>query len=151
MNFPAVGELAPEFSLYDQDNQLHRLSDYRGRKVVVYFYPKALTPGCTTQACDLRDHHSQLQKAGYVIIGISADEPTKLKRFADKYELPFTLLSDPEHQALEAYGVWGEKKFMGKVYDGIHRVTFLIGADGKIERIIDKVKTKVHTEQILAE
>lgn len=149
MNFPALGEFAPDFTLVDQNQQPHTLSDYRGKKVVVYFYPKAMTPGCTNQACDLRDHHARFVESGYVIFGVSADEPAKLKRFEEKYDLPFTLLSNTDLSVLKAYGVWGEKKFMGKVYDGIHRVTFVIDQDGKIEQIIDKVKTKEHSVQLL--
>ena len=121
-----AGDLAPQFSLLNQDNQLISLSDFKGKKVLVYFYPKALTPGCTTQACGLRDAKHELEKLGVVILGISTDSPKKLAQFVEKKSLNFTLLSDEDHQVAEQFGVWGEKKFMGRVYDGIHRITFLI-------------------------
>jgi peroxiredoxin Q/BCP len=119
--------------------------------VIVFFYPKANTPGCTAEACDLRDHYKELQEAGYVLLGVSADNEKKQKNFADKYEFPFPLLADTEKVVIDAFGVWGLKKFMGKEYDGIHRKTFVIDENGIVERVIDKVKTKTHASQILHE
>ncbi len=144
-----IGDLAPHFSLLNQENQTISLTDFQGKKVLVYFYPKALTPGCTTQACDLRDSKRQLEDLGVVILGISPDLPTKLSQFQEKKELNFTLLSDPDHQVAEAFGVWGEKKFMGKVYDGIHRISFLIDEQGKIQQVFQKFKTKEHAKIVL--
>ena len=138
-----VGDLAPQFTLLNQDNQPVSLSDFKGKKVLVYFYPKALTPGCTTQACGLRDAKSELEKLGVVILGISTDAPKKLTQFIEKKALNFTLLSDEE------FGVWGEKKFMGRVYDGIHRITFLIDEQGKIQHVFDKFKTSEHHRVVL--
>ena len=125
------------------------LSDFRGKKVLVYFYPKALTPGCTSQACGLRDSKSELDELGLVILGISPDMPKKLAQFIEKKALNFTLLSDPDHQVAEMFGVWGKKKFMGKTYDGIHRVSFLIDENGKIMHVFDKFKTTVHNQVIV--
>lgn len=144
-----VGDLAPQFSLLNQDNQLISLSDFKGKKVLVYFYPKALTPGCTTQACGLRDAKRELEKLGVVILGISTDSPQKLAQFVEKKALNFTLLSDEDHQVAEQFGVWGEKKFMGRVYDGIHRITFLIDEQGKIQQVFDKFKTGEHHQVVL--
>ena len=126
MNRLTVGAKAPEFSLLNQAEQKVSLAEFAGKKVLVYFYPKALTPGCTTQACGLRDSQSELKALNVEVLGISPDLPKKLAQFAEKKALNFTLLSDPDHQVAEAFGVWGEKKFMGKTYDGIHRVSFLI-------------------------
>ena len=144
-----VGDLAPQFSLLNQDNQLISLSDFKGKKVLVYFYPRALTPGCTTQACGLRDAKSELEKLGVIILGISTDAPKKLAQFVEKKSLNFTLLSDEDHQVAEQFGVWGEKKFMGRTYDGIHRISFLIDEQGKIQHVFDKFKTGEHHQVVL--
>ncbi|MEE6075743.1 thioredoxin-dependent thiol peroxidase [Avibacterium paragallinarum] len=144
-----AGDFAPHFSLLDQNEQPVALTDFSGKKVLVYFYPKALTPGCTTQACGLRDTKAELGKHNVVILGISPDSPKKLANFAEKKSLNFILLSDPEHQVAEQFGVWGEKKFMGKTYDGIHRITFLIDEQGKIEKVFDKFKTGEHHQVVL--
>ena len=144
-----AGDLAPQFTLLNQDNQLISLSDFKGKKVLVYFYPKALTPGCTTQACCLRDAKRELEKFGVVILGISTDAPKKLAQFVEKKALNFTLLSDEDHQVAEQFGVWGEKQFMGRVYDGIHRISFLIHEQGKIQHVFDKFKTGEHHQVVL--
>ncbi|MFU2089060.1 thioredoxin-dependent thiol peroxidase [Avibacterium avium] len=144
-----AGDFAPHFSLLDQNEQPVALTDFSGKKVLVYFYPKALTPGCTTQACGLRDTKAELEKHNVVILGISSDSPKKLANFAEKKSLNFILLSDPDHQVAEQFGVWGEKKFMGKTYDGIHRITFLIDEQGKIEKVFDKFKTGEHHQVVL--
>ncbi|WP_165773114.1 thioredoxin-dependent thiol peroxidase [Conservatibacter flavescens] len=143
------GQIAPLFSLPNQENQVVSLSDFLGKKVLVYFYPKALTPGCTTQACALRDSKSELEKLSVVILGISPDSPKKLANFVEKKALNFTLLSDEDHNVAEQFGVWGEKKFMGKTYDGIHRISFLIDEQGKIEKVFDKFKTGEHHQVVL--
>jgi peroxiredoxin Q/BCP len=145
------GEQAPDFKANDQNGEEVRLSDFSGKKVVVYFYPKDDTPSCTNQACNLRDNYAVLKKKGYVILGVSADEEKKHAKFAKKYELPFQLLSDPEKKIIYAYDVWGEKQFMGRTFDGIVRTTFVIDEKGIIERIIKAVVTKNHTAQILNE
>ncbi len=144
-----AGDLAPQFTLLNQDNQLISLSDFKGKKVLVYFYPKALTPGCTTQACCLRDAKRELEKFGVVILGISTDAPKKLAQFVEKKALNFTLLSDEDHQVAEQFSVWGEKQFMGRVYDGIHRISFLIDEQGKIQHVFDKFKTGEHHQVVL--
>lgn len=144
-----AGDTAPYFTGTDQNGNEIKLDDFRGKKIALYFYPKDNTPGCTTQACNLRDNYQDLQKAGYQVIGVSADSVKSHKKFEEKYDLPFPLIADTDKKIIEDYGVWGPKKFMGKKYDGIHRITFLIGETGKIEKSIDKVKTKSHTEQIL--
>lgn len=144
-----AGEKAPEFCLLDQHNQTVSLTDFRGQKVLVYFYPKALTPGCTTQACGIRDTHDQWQALNVKVLGISPDQPNKLAQFEQKKELNFTLLSDPDHQVAEAFGVWGEKKFMGRTFDGIHRISFLINEQGVIEKVFDKFKTGEHHQVVL--
>lgn len=143
------GEKAPEFGVKDQDGRLHQLSDYKGKKIALYFYPKDLTPGCTTQSCNLRDNYTDLKKAGIEVIGVSADTEKKHVQFIDKHQLPFTLLADTDKKLINAYGVWGPKKFMGKEFDGINRTTFIIDEQGFIKKIIDKVETKNHAEQIL--
>ncbi|MBE2898347.1 thioredoxin-dependent thiol peroxidase [Pasteurellaceae bacterium 20609_3] len=135
--------------MLDQRNQAISLSQFKGQKVLVYFYPRALTPGCTTQACDLRDSQSELEKCGLTVLGISPDSPDKLARFEEKNQLNFTLLSDPDHKVAEAYGVWGEKKFMGKTFDGIHRISFLIDESGTIAHVFEKFKTKDHARIVL--
>jgi peroxiredoxin Q/BCP len=144
-----VGDKVPDFNAIDQDGNPVSLTDYRGRKLVVFFYPKANTPGCTQEACNLRDHYGELQKAGYSLLGVSADSPKKQASFRDKYEFPFPLLADEDRKVIEAFGVWGPKKFMGREFDGIHRKTFIINEEGAIERVIDKVVTKDHAAQIL--
>ena len=149
MNTLKVGDKAPNISVNDEAGNLINLSDYLGQKLVVFFYPKANTPGCTAEACNLRDNYAELQKQGYAILGVSADSEKKQSNFKNKYEFPFPLLADEDKKVIEAFGVWGEKKFMGKVYDGIHRKTFIINEEGIIERVIDKVKTKDHAAQIL--
>ena len=143
------GDKAPAFSGVDQLGQPLSLADFAGRKLVLYFYPKDDTPGCTAEACSLRDDHAALRHAGYEVVGVSPDKATKHKKFADKYDLPFRLLADPEKEAAKAYGVWGRKKFMGREYDGILRTTFLIDGKGVIERVITDVRTKDHAQQVL--
>lgn len=143
------GVKAPVFSLPDQDGDIINLSDFTGQKVLVYFYPKAMTPGCTMQACALRDNHDTLKNMGVEVLGISPDKPEKLTRFIEKEMLNFTLLSDEDHAIAEAFGVWGEKKFMGKTYDGIHRISFLINEEGVIEKVFDKFKTSNHYEVVM--
>ncbi|MDI9320841.1 MAG: thioredoxin-dependent thiol peroxidase [Phycisphaerales bacterium] len=145
-----IGAKAPDFKAADQNGNLVSLKDYKGQKVALYFYPKDDTPGCTAQACNLRDNFSQLTEKGIVVLGISVDEVKKHKKFEDKYKLPFTLVADVEKKIVEDYGLWGEKKFMGKAYMGTSRVSFLIDEKGKIVQIIDKVDTQNHAAQILA-
>ena len=144
-----VGETVPSFSVSDDRGNTQQLSDYKGQKLVVFFYPKANTPGCTAEACDLRDHYKELQAAGYALLGVSADSVKKQRNFSEKYDFPFPLLADEDKQVINAFGVWGPKKFMGREYDGIHRMTFIIDENGVVERVIEKVKTKVHAAQIL--
>ena len=149
MNTLKVGDKVPSFTVNDHLGNLQSLEQYKGSKVVVFFYPKANTPGCTAEACDLRDHYAELTKAGYILLGVSADTEKTQKNFVDKFDFPFPLLADTEKEVIKAFGVWGLKKFMGKEYDGIHRMTFIIDEKGNIERVIDKVKTKEHAAQIL--
>ena len=144
-----AGDQVPEFSVVDDRGNTQSLSGYKGQKLVVFFYPKANTPGCTAEACDLRDHYKELQDAGYALLGVSADSQKKQRNFSEKYSFPFPLLADEDKQVIEAFGVWGPKKFMGREYDGIHRMTFLIDENGVVERVIEKVKTKAHAAQIL--
>ena len=144
-----VGETVPSFSVSDDRGNTQQLSDYKGQKLVVFFYPKANTPGCTAEACDLRDHYKELQAAGYALLGVSADSEKKQRNFSAKFEFPFPLLADEDKAVIDAFGVWGPKKFMGREYDGIHRMTFIIDENGIVERVIDKVKTKAHAAQIL--
>jgi peroxiredoxin Q/BCP len=143
------GDKAPDFGVKDQDGRLHQLSDYKGKKIALYFYPKDLTPGCTTQSCNLRDNYTELRKAGFEVIGVSADTEKKHVQFIDKHQLPFTLLADTDKKLINAYGVWGPKKFMGKLFDGINRTTFIIDEQGFIKKVIEKVETKNHAEQII--
>lgn len=143
------GEKAPHFSLLNQHNETVSLADFSGKKVLVYFYPKALTPGCTTQACGLRDIKAELEALNTVVLGISPDAPKKLANFEEKKALNFTLLSDEDHQVAEQFGVWGEKKFMGRVYDGVHRISFLVDENGVIEHVFDKFKTGEHADVVL--
>lgn len=145
-----AGDKAPEFTLTSDSGEAVSLAGFRGRKVVLYFYPKDDTPGCTAEACSFRDGQSDLQAAGYAVLGVSPDSVKSHGKFADKFSLNFSLLADPEKAICQAYGVWGKKKFMGREYDGVHRETFVIGTDGRIERVITKVDTKEATKQILA-
>lgn len=149
MAFPKIESLAPNFSLLNQDGHEIDLKSYRGKNVVVYFYPKASTPGCTTQACGIRDFKKEFAKYNTVVLGISPDEPKKLLKFFEKEKLNFELLSDVDHFVAEKYGVWGLKKFMGKEYMGIVRTSFIIGADGKLKFVMDDVKTKTHHQDVL--
>ena len=144
------GATAPDFELEDQDGNTVRLSDLRGAPVVLYFYPKADTPGCTTQACSIRDRGAEYEAVGAVVLGVSPDTPQKLRAFADKYGLPFTLLGDPDHEVGEAYGVWVEKSMYGRKYMGMERSTFLIGPDGKITKVLRKVKPAEHDDLVLS-
>ncbi|MEE4109646.1 MAG: thioredoxin-dependent thiol peroxidase [Halieaceae bacterium] len=150
MAFPKVGNLAPAFSLQDQDGNTVRLSDFRDEQnVVLYFYPKAMTPGCTTQACGLRDSQKELKKLDTIVLGVSPDPVARLGKFIDKESLNFTLLSDEDHAVAEKYGAWGLKKFMGKEFMGILRTTFIIGKDGRLRHVMDKVKTKTHHDDVI--
>jgi peroxiredoxin Q/BCP len=144
-----VGDKAPDFNTTDQDGNVLKLADFNDSKLVLYFYPKDSTPGCTTQSCNLRDNYNVLLKAGYKVLGVSADSAKRHQNFIAKNNLPFPLLMDEEMKIINDYGVWGLKKFMGREYDGIHRTTFIIDENGIIEEIIEKVKTKEHTAQIL--
>ncbi|MFC3095634.1 thioredoxin-dependent thiol peroxidase [Alteromonas sediminis] len=144
-----AGDNAPQFTLQDQHDNAVSLSDFAGKKVLVYFYPKAMTPGCTVQAQGLRDVKAELDKANVVVLGISPDPVKRLPKFVEKEDLNFTLLSDEDHAVADAFGVWGPKKFMGKEYDGIHRLSFLINEDGNIEHVFNKFKTKEHHQVVL--
>lgn len=144
-----VGDKAPDFSVNDQDGNLVNLSDFKGRKVVLYFYPKDQTPGCTAQSCNLRDNYERLQSAGYEILGISSDSEKSHRKFIEKQNLPFTLLADEDKKVHDLFGTWVEKKLYGRTYMGTARTTFIIDENGVIEDIITKVKTKDHTAQIL--
>ena len=143
------GDKVPNFTTTDQDGNSVSNTDYLGKKWVVFFYPAANTPTCTVEACNLRDHYQELQNAGYQILGVSADTERKQKNFQKKYSFPYPLLADVDKEVINAFGVWGPKKFMGRKYEGIHRITFLINENGIVDRVIDKVKSKVHTAQIL--
>lgn len=144
-----VGDKVPHFSVVDDSGNTIDWNAYKGKKVVVFFYPKASTPGCTAEACNLRDNYEILQEKGYSLLGVSADSVKRQANFKAKNEFPFPLLADEEKEVINAFGVWGPKKFMGKEYDGIHRMTFLINEEGIVERVIQKVKTKDHAAQIL--
>ena len=144
------GIAAPDFTLPDETGLPRKLSEYRGKPVVLYFYPKDDTPGCTTEACSFRDGYGQYQQAGVVILGVSPDSPKKHTKFKEKYGLPFTLLADEDHQVCELYGVWGRKKYIGREYDGVFRTTFLIDSQGKILKVFQNVKPDGHSEQVLA-
>jgi thioredoxin-dependent peroxiredoxin len=146
-----TGSVVPSFETQDQDQNRVTNKDLIGKKSIVFFYPRANTPGCTAEACNLRDHYKTLQDEGYQLFGVSADSSKKQKSFADKYDLPFPLLADEDKSVINAFGVWGPKKFQGREYDGIHRTTFLIDEEGKVEKVISKVKTKDHAAQILEE
>ena len=143
------GDAAPDFSGFDQDGKFRQLEDYKGKKLVVFFYPKANTPGCTAEACDLRDNFERFKANNYELLGVSADSQKAQLKFKDKFSFPFPLLADEEKEVIQAFGVWGPKKFMGRTYDGIHRTTFVINEDGIIEDVISDVKTKAHANQIL--
>ncbi|MCI4649871.1 thioredoxin-dependent thiol peroxidase [Phaeodactylibacter sp.] len=145
------GDKAPDFTGIDQNENTISLSDYKGKKLILFFYPKDNTPGCTAEACNLRDNFEGLKAKGYELLGVSPDSAKKHQNFIKKHDLPFPLLADTEKEVLNAYEVWGEKQFMGKTYDGVHRTTFIIDEEGKIEKVFKKVKTKAHTEQILEE
>jgi peroxiredoxin Q/BCP len=144
-----IGDKAPAFESIDQNGNSIKLEDFKGKKVVLFFYPKASTPGCTAEACNLRDNYQSFLAKGYAVLGVSADSVKRQLNFSNKNDLPYSLLADEDKSVIEAYGVWGPKKFMGKTYDGIHRTTFVIDENGSIEDIIAKVKTKDHTAQIL--
>jgi len=151
MNTLKQGDAVPYFTAKDEQGNTISLSDYKGKKLVVFFYPKASTPGCTVEACNLRDNYKALQAQGYELLGVSADSAKRQSNFKNKYEFPFPLLADEDKTVINAFGVWGPKKFMGREYDGIHRMTFLIDDNGLVERVISKVKTKEHAAQILEE
>lgn len=144
-----VGDPAPEFSALDQDGKTHTLQDYKGQKVALYFYPKDNTPGCTNQACSLRDGMSNLRESGITVLGVSINHAASHRKFIDKFELPFDLLVDEDHSLQDLYGVWGLKKFMGREYDGTHRTTFCIDEEGTIAAIIRKPKVKAHADEVL--
>ncbi len=149
--YPALEKTAPSFSLPDQEGRLHTLKEYRGQWVILYFYPKDDTPGCTVEACSFRDNFSLLKKAGAVVLGVSVDPVKKHAKFVEKYSLPFTLLADEEKKVVELYGVWGKKKFMGREYMGTNRVSFLIDSKGKLVKIYDPVKPAEHAAEVLAD
>ncbi|WP_040249656.1 thioredoxin-dependent thiol peroxidase [Psychroserpens mesophilus] len=146
-----AGDKAPNFSAIDEQGNTISLGDYKGKKLVIFFYPKASTPGCTAEACNLNDNFERFQKQGYEILGVSADSAKRQSNFKNKYGFKYPLLADEDKAVIEAFGVWGPKKFMGKEYDGIHRTTFIIDEKGIIENVITKVKTKDHTAQILTD
>lgn len=144
-----VGQKAPDFSMKDQNGKEVSLSDLTGKKVVLYFYPKDMTPGCTAESCNLRDNYEGLLEKGFEVIGVSADSDARHVKFAEKYDLPFSLLPDTEKEIIQAYDCWGPKKFMGREFLGIKRTTYVIDEKGVIEKVFEKVKTKDHTQQIL--
>jgi thioredoxin-dependent peroxiredoxin len=149
MSLPSIGKSAPSFSLSDQDGNIVSLENLKGKIVVLYFYPKAMTPGCTVQACSLRDSKSELDKLGIVVLGVSPDPVNKLQKFIEKESLNFTLLSDVDHAVAESYGSWGLKKFMGREYMGVLRQTFIIDAEGSLQFVMDDVKTKTHHDDVI--
>lgn len=144
-----VGDRVPDFISKDQDGTIIKLSDYAGKKLVVFFYPRANTPGCTAEACNLRDNYTELKAAGYELLGVSEDTSKKQSNFKNKYDLPFPLLADEDHTVIDAFGVWGPKKFMGREFEGILRTTFIVDEEGVVEKVIEKVKTKDHAAQLL--
>jgi peroxiredoxin Q/BCP len=143
------GDKAPDFSGVNQNGESVSLADYKGKKLILFFYPKDNTPGCTAEACNLRDNFGELKAKGFELLGVSPDSERKHQNFINKYELPFPLLADTEKEVLHAYGAWGPKKMYGKEYDGVYRTTFVINEESVIEKVFTKVKTKAHTEQIL--
>ena len=145
------GDSAPEFEGTDERGETVRLSDFTGRKLILFFYPKDDTPGCTAAACSLRDHYQELKDKGFAMLGVSPDSSKKHTKFIEKYDFPFSLIADEDHDIMTKYGVWGRKKFMGREYDGVIRTTFVIDEGGSIDRVFEKVKTKVHAQQILEE
>ncbi|MBD0822789.1 thioredoxin-dependent thiol peroxidase [Aestuariibaculum marinum] len=149
MNTLKAGDTVPDFTSVDEQGNTVSLSDYKGKKLIVFFYPKASTPGCTAEACNLKDNFEVLKEKGYELLGVSADSAKRQSNFKNKYEFPFPLLADEDKTVINTFGVWGPKKFMGREYDGIHRMTFLIDENGIVERVIEKVKTKDHAAQIL--
>ncbi len=151
MNTLKVGDKVPAFESRDQDGRVIRLADYSGKKLIVFFYPKASTPGCTVEACNLRDNFKELQAQGFELLGVSADSEKRQTNFRNKYKFPFPLLADEDHSVINTFGVWGRKKFMGREYDGIHRKSFVVNEEGVVIKVIDKVKTKNHAAQLLDE
>ncbi|MDD7885858.1 thioredoxin-dependent thiol peroxidase [Flavivirga sp. 57AJ16] len=149
MNTLKEGNKVPNFEALDEQGNTVKLSDFKGKKLVVFFYPKANTPTCTVEACNLRDEYAVLQEQGYEILGVSADTQKKQSNFKKKFNFPYPLLADVDKTVINAFGVWGEKKFMGRTFDGIHRITFVIDEEGVIIKVIDKVKAKIHADQIL--
>lgn len=149
MNTLKVGDKVPNFEALDEQGNRINLKDYKGKKLIVFFYPRASTPGCTAEACNLRDNYDVLKEKGYELLGVSADSAKKQSNFKNKHDFPFPLLADEDKTVINTFGVWGVKKFMGKEFDGIHRKTFIIDENGLVERVIDKVKTKDHAAQIL--
>lgn len=149
MHMLEQGDAVPKFSVTDQDGNTISSTDFKGKKWVVFFYPRANTPGCTAEACNLRDHYKELKEKGFELIGVSADTQRKQKNFQEKYELPFPLLADEDKEVINAFGVWGPKKFMGREFDGIHRTTFVMNEKNEVVHVIKKVKTKDHAAQIL--
>ena len=144
-----VGDKAPDFVALNEFGQSTSLSNFLGKKVILYFYPKDMTPGCTAESCNLGENYSLLQGKGFIVLGVSPDSTNSHQKFIDKYNLPFSLIADEDKAVIKAFGVWGPKKFMGKEYDGVHRTTFIIDEDGVIEKVFSNVKTKDHTNQIL--
>ncbi len=149
MNTLKVGDKVPNFTVEDQDGNTVSLADFEGKKLIVFFYPRANTPGCTAEACNLRDNYAQLKAQGYDLLGVSADTQRKQRNFKKKFDFPFPLLADTEHAVINAFGVWGAKKFMGRTFNGIHRKTFVIDENGVVAKVIDKVNTKDHAAQLL--
>ena len=144
------GQKAPDFKCNNQDGKLIALKDFKGKKVILYFYPKDNTPGCTAESCNLRDNYNEIRKKGYEIVGVSCDSEKSHLKFIQKFNLPFTLLADTDKKIVQAYGVWNPKSFLGRTFLGIHRTTFIISENGIIEKIIRKVETKTHSNQVLA-
>ena len=149
MNTLKIGDKVPNFTALDQDGNSISLSDYLGKQLIVFFYPKASTPGCTVEACNLRDNYELLQEQGFELLGVSADSQKRQTNFRNKHSFPFPLLADEDKEVINIFGVWGLKKFMGREYDGIHRKTFILNEEGVVTQVIDKVKTKSHASQIL--
>lgn len=149
MNTIKKGDKLPNFVLKDQNGIIHKREDYLGKKMIIFFYPKANTPGCTAEVCDLRDNYEIFKEKGYNLLGVSGDNQNSQKKFHQKFELPFPLLADIDKELIKSFGVWGKKKFMGREYDGIHRKTFIVNEKGIISFVFDKVKTKEHSNQIL--